>query len=146
MIKTNEMHFPVGMMCRLLSVSRSGYYAWKRRPTSIREQSTRLLKIEIKRVFEDEKGRAGAPRIARRLQDEGKPAGRHRIARIMKDNGWRAKAARKYKATTHSKHSLPVAPNLLGQDFSADKPDQKWVSDITYIWTEEGWLYLAGRA
>lgn len=130
-------------MCRLLLVSRGGYYAWKRRPPSAREQSARLLKIEIKRVFDDEKGRAGAPRIARRLQDEGKPAGRHRIARIMKDNGWRAKAARKYKATTNSKHSLPVAPNLLGQDFSADKPDQKWVSDITYIWTEEGWLYLA---
>jgi putative transposase len=143
MIKTNEMHFPVGMMCRLLLVSRSGYYAWKRRPPSVREQSNRLLKIEIKRVFDDEKGRAGAPRIARRLQDEGKPAGRHRIARIMKENGWRAKAARKYKATTNSKHSLPVAPNLLEQDFSADKPDQKWVSDITYIWTEEGWLYLA---
>jgi putative transposase len=143
MIKTNEMHFPAGMMCRLLLVSRSGYYAWKRRPPSVREQSNRLLKIDIKRVFDDEKGRAGAPRIARRLQDEGKPAGRHRIARIMKDNGWRAKAARKYKATTNSKHSLPVAPNLLGQNFSADKPDQKWVSDITYIWTEEGWLYLA---
>ena len=143
MIKMNEMHFPVGMMCRLLLVSRSGYYAWKRRPPSVMEQSNRLLKIEIKRVFDDEKGRAGGPRIARRLQDEGKPAGRHRIARIMKGNGWRAKAARKYKATTHSKHSLPVVPNLLGQDFSADKPDQKWVSDITYIWTEEGWLYLA---
>jgi len=111
--------------------------------TSVREQSNRLLKIDIKRVFDDEKGRAGAPRIARRLQDEGKPAGRHRIARIMKDNGWRAKAARKYKATTNSKHSLPVAPNLLEQNFMADKPDQKWVSDITYIWTEEGWLYLA---
>jgi len=143
MIKTNETHFPVGMMCRLLSVSRSGYYAWKHKPPSVREQSNRLLKIEIKRVFDDEKGRAGAPRIARRLQDEGKPADRHRIARIMKDNGWRAKAARKYKATTNSKHSLPVAPNLFEQDFSADKPDQKRVSDITYIWTEEGWLYLA---
>ena len=96
MIKTNEMHFPVGMVCRLLSVSRSGYYAWERRPPSVREQSNRVPKIEIKRVFDDEKGRAGAPRIARRLQGEGKPAGRHRIARIMKDNGWRAKAARKY--------------------------------------------------
>jgi putative transposase len=143
MIKTNEMHFPVGMMCRLLLVSRSGYYAWKRRPPSVREQSNRLLKIEIKRVFDDEKGRAGAPRIARRLKAEGMPAGRHRIARIMRDNGLRAKAARKYKATTNSKHSLPVAPNLLEQNFMADKPDQKWVSDITYIWTDEGWLYLA---
>jgi putative transposase len=125
MIKTNETHFPIGMMCRLLLVSRSGYYAWKHRPPSAREQLNRLLKIEIKRVFDDEKGRPGAPRIARRLQDEGKQAGRYRIARIMKDNGWRAKAARKYKATTNSKHSLPVAPNLLGQDFSADKPGQK---------------------
>lgn len=143
MIKTHETYFPAGMMCRVLLVSRSGYYAWKCRPPSVREQSDRLLKIEIKRVFDDEKGRAGAPRIAHRLQDEGKPAGRRRIARVMRDNGWRAKAARKYKATTHSKHSLPVAPNLLEQNFMADKPDQKWVSDITYIWTDEGWLYLA---
>ena len=143
MIKTNETHFPVGMMCRLLSVSRSGYYAWKHRPPSGREQSDRLLAAEIKRVFDDEKGRAGAPRIARRLEDEGKSAGRHRVARIMRGNGWRAKAARKYKATTNSKHSLPVAPNLLEQDFSADRPNQKWVSDITTIWTDEGWLYLA---
>jgi putative transposase len=143
MIKPNENDFPVCMMCSLLSVSRSGYYAWKHRPPSGREQSNRLLAAEIKRVFDDEKGRGGAPRVARRLQDEGTPAGRHRVARIMRDNGWRAKAARKYKATTNSKHSLPVAPNLLEQDFRADKPDQKWVSDITYIWTDEGWLYLA---
>lgn len=143
MIKANENRFCTGMMCRLLSVSRSGYYAWKRRPPSGREQARWLLTVEVKRVFDDEKGRSGAPRIARRLQDEGKVAGRHRVARIMRDNGWRAKAARKYKATTNSKHSLPVAPNLLEQDFSAVKPDQKWVSDITYIWTDEGWLYLA---
>lgn len=131
MIKANEDQFRTGMMCHLLSVSRSGYYAWKHKPPSAREQSDRLLAVEVKRVFDDEKGRPGAPRIARRLQDEGKPAGRHRIARIMKDNGWRAKAARKYKATTNSKHSLPVASNRLGQDFNADGPDQKWVSDIS---------------
>ena len=75
--------------------------------------------------------------------DEGKPASRHRVAKLMRDNGWRAKAAKKYKATTKSNHSLPVAPNLLKQNFRADVPNQKWVSDITYIWTEEGWLYLA---
>ena len=141
--RPNENDFPVCMMCSLLSVSRSGYYAWKHRPPTVREQSGRLLAAEIKRVFDDEKGRTGAPRIARRLQDEGKSAGRHRVARIMRDNGWRAKAARKYKATTNSKHSLPVAPNLLEQDFMADRPDQKWVSDITTIWTDGGWLYLA---
>jgi putative transposase len=102
-----------------------------------------LLKAEIKRVFDDEKGRSGSPRITRRLKEEGVSAGRHRIARIMRDNGWRAKAARKYKATTNSRHNLPVVPNLLGQNFTADAPNQKWVSDITYIWTDEGWLYLA---
>jgi putative transposase len=90
MIKTNEMHFPVGMMCRLLSVSRSRYYAWKHSPPSGREQSDWLLVAEIKRVFDDENGRAGAPRIARRIEDEGKSAGRHRVTRIMRGNGWRA--------------------------------------------------------
>ena len=97
MIKSNENQFGIGMMCRLLLVSRSGYYAWKHRPPSVREQSKRLLKIDIKRVFDDEQGRPGSPRVARRLKAEGKPTGRHRIARIMKDNGLRAKAARKYK-------------------------------------------------
>jgi putative transposase len=97
---------------------------------------------EVKRVFSDEKGRPGSPGVVRRLQAEGLSAGRHRVARIMRSNGLRAKAAKKYKATTNSKHTLPVAPNLLEQDFSADRPDQKWVSDITYIWTDEGWLYL----
>jgi transposase InsO family protein len=143
MIKGNEDHFLVGMMCRLLSVSRSGYYSWKNRPLSGREQANQKLLTEIKRVFDDEKGRPGSPRITLRLQEEGKPVSRHRVAKLMKDNGLRAKAARKYKATTNSNHSLPVAPNLLEQNFTADVPDQKWVSDITYIWTEEGWLYLA---
>ena len=143
MIKTNENQFPVGMMCRMLSVSRSGHYSWRDRPPSSRDQANRILAAEIKRVFDDEKGRPGSPRISRRRQEEGMPAGRHRVAKLMRDNGLRAKAAKKYKAATNSNHSLPVAPNLLEQNFTADAPDQKWVSDITYIWTEEGWLYLA---
>jgi len=143
MVKSNEEHFPVGMMCRLLSVSRSGYYRWKNRPLSGRDQANRMLTADIKRIFDDEKGRPGSPRISRRLQEEGKSASRHRVAKLMRDNGLRAKAAKKYKATTNSNHALPVAPNLLEQNFTADVPDQKWVSDITYIWTEEGWLYLA---
>jgi putative transposase len=142
MIKSNEEHFPVSMMCRLLSVSRSGYYAWKHRPHFDRDKANQLLASDIKRVFDDEKGRPGSPRITRRLQEEGKSVSRHRVAKIMRINGWRAKAAKKYKATTNSNHSLPVAPNRLEQNFTADAPDQKWVSDITYIWTEEGWLYL----
>jgi putative transposase len=143
MVKSNEEHFPVGMMCRLLSVSRSGYYSWKNRPLSGRDQANRILTADIKHIFDDEKGRPGSPRISRRLQEEGKSVSRHRVAKLMRDNGLRAKAAKKYKATTNSNHALPVAPNLLEQNFTADVPDQKWVSDITYIWTEEGWLYLA---
>ena len=143
MIKSNENQFPIGMMCRMLSVSRSGYYRWKQQPISDRSRANQLLTDDIKRIFDDEKGCPGSPRITQRLQAEGKSVGRHRVAKIMRDNGWRAKAAKKYKATTNSNHSLPVAPNLLEQNFEADLPDQKWVSDITYIWTDEGWLYLA---
>ena len=143
MIVDNERRFSTSMMCRLLLVSRSGYYAWRHRPASARDQSNRLLAVEAKRGFGDEKGRAGAPKAAHKLKAGGVPGGRHRVARIMRDNGLRAKAARKYKATTNSKRSLPVAPNLLGQNFLADKPGQKWVSDTTYVWTDEGWLYLA---
>jgi putative transposase len=142
-IQQHEKQFSVGLMCRLLVVSRSGYYQWKKRPPSKHNQAHEALATEVKRVFDDEKARAGSPRIAKRLKEEGHRASRHTVAKIMKTRGWRAKAARKYKATTNSNHSLPVAPNLLGQNFEAAAPDQKWVSDITYIWTDEGWLYLA---
>ena len=138
MIKANKNQFPVGMMCRMVSVSRSGYYDWKHRPHSDRDKANQFLANEIKRVFDDEKGRPSSPRMTRRLQEEGKSsASRYRVARIMRINGWREKAAKKYKATTNSNHSLPVAPNLLEQNFTADAPDQKWVSDIN--------LYLDGR-
>jgi transposase InsO family protein len=143
MIQVNIDLFPVNMMCRMLSVSRSGYYDWIHRPQSDRSQANKLLVDDIKRIFDDEKERSGSPRITKLLQEEGKSVGRHRVARIMRNNNWRAKAAKKYKATTNSNHTLPVAPNLLNQNFNADAPDQKWVSDITYIWTDEGWLYLA---
>jgi len=102
-----------------------------------------MLSVEIKKIFDEEKSRAGAPRITRRLHQQGEMVSRHRVARIMKENGWRAKAAKKFKATTNSNHHLPVAPNLLEQNFSAKMPNEKYVSDITYIWTDEGWLYLA---
>jgi putative transposase len=124
MIKGNEDHFSVAMMCRLLSVSRSEYYSWKNRPFSGRDQVNQELLAEIKRVFEDEKKRPGSPRISRWLQEEGKSASQHCVAKLMRANGLRAKAAKKYKATTHSNHSLPVPPNLLEQDFTADTPDQ----------------------
>lgn len=143
MIKKNTTHFTVRMMCKLLLVSVSGYYDWRDRPPSLQAQKNAELSVKIKKIFDEEHSRAGAKRIAKRLKAEGAPASRHRIARIMRAHGWRAKAAKKYKATTNSNHNLPVAPNLLQQNFTASQPNEKYVSDITYVWTEEGWLYLA---
>lgn len=143
MIQGHEDEFEVRMMCGALDVSPSGYYDWKRRPASARAQAHVRLAADIQRVFEDEKGHAGAPRITQRLKAEGQRVGRERVAKIMRRHGWRAKGARKYKATTNSRHNLPVAPNRLEQNFEATRRDEKWVSDITYVWTEEGWLYLA---
>ena len=143
MIKDNQDRFSIHMMCRVLSTSSSGYYSWLDRPLSLRGKANAELANQIKAMFDKEKQRAGAKRIAKRLTAAGTPVGRHRVARIMRLHGWRAKAARKYKATTNSNHTLPVAPNLLQQNFAASRPNEKWVSDITYIWTDEGWLYLA---
>lgn len=143
MIKQNQKQFPVRLMCRILLVSPSGFYDWRDRPASKCEQKNIKLADEIKKSFDEQKSRAGAKRITLRLREKGVKVGRHRVARIMRKNGWRAKAAKKYKATTNSNHKLPVASNLLQQNFNALKPNEKWVSDITYIWTNEGWLYLA---
>jgi len=143
MIRRHEQAHAVLMMCRLLEVSRSGYYDWRSRPPSARAEANRCLMEDIQRVFTAHKGRSGAPRITAQLRTEGQRLGKKRVARLMQSDGLRAKAARKYKATTNSNHNLPVAPNLLEQDFTATAPNQKWVSDITYIATDEGWLYLA---
>lgn len=143
MIKENIDQYSVKLMCRLLSVSPSGYYDWLDRPLSSLSEANAILAAKIKAIFDEEHSRAGAKRIAKRLRREGMSVGRHRVARIMRLHGWRAKAARKFKATTNSNHKLPVAPNLLQQNFAACRPNEKWVSDITYVWTEEGWLYLA---
>lgn len=143
MIKSHSHDFDIRMMCRLLEVSSSGYYDWVERQPSQREQENENLTIQIKQQFDIHKKRSGAIRITKDLQKTGQKVGKNRVAKIMRQNGWRAKGARKFKATTNSKHNLPVAPNLLEQNFEASHPNQKWVSDLTYIWTNEGWLYLA---
>lgn len=143
MIKDHSFRYSVVLMCRVLSVSTSGYYAWLNRKPSTRSQQNAALTEQIEEAFEAEKGRAGAVRLTKRLHSEGIFVGKNRVARLMRHNGLRARAAKKYKATTNSNHSLPVAPNVLEQDFEASKPNEKWVSDITYIRTDEGWLYLA---
>jgi putative transposase len=142
-IRQHEPMYPVCMMCRALTVSRSGYYEWRGRAPSLRAQLRKQLDGRVRNAFEAEKARIGSPRVTQRLQAQGHTAGHNQVAESMARQGLRAKGARKFKATTNSNHSLPVAENLLMQNFEADRPNQKWVSDITYIATDEGWLYLA---
>jgi transposase InsO family protein len=137
-MKAHEDEFSVRLMCRVLSVSPSGYYAWRSRKPSNRAQAREALAAKVKETFAARKGRDGSPRLSRRLG-----VGRRQVAESLRRQGLRAKAAKKFKATTNSNHSLPVAENLLQQDFTAQRPNQVWVGDITYIDTDEGWLYLA---
>jgi len=134
---------PVKKMCHLFKASRSGYYAWSKQRQSIRLQSDERMLEEIRKSYEIGRGSYGSPRITTDIRERGHVCGKNRIARLMRLNGIAARTKRKFKATTNSRHSLPVAPNLLQRQFAASEPDKAWVSDITYIWTEAGWLYLA---
>ncbi len=136
--------YPISKMCEVLKVSRSGYYAWLKRKPSKREIENTRLEVAIRAEHYAQKERYGPSRLKTVLDEKGFKAGECRIRRIRKKLGLRCKQKKKYKATTDSKHNLPVYPNLLKQDFSATSPNEKWISDITYINTEEGWLYLAG--
>jgi putative transposase len=126
-----------------MNVSRSGYYAWIKRPESNREIQNRKLLKKIRYVYKVSRGTYGSPRITRALKKQGINCGKNRVARLMRDNGIAGKTKRKYKATTNSNHNYPVAENILKQKFNAEHPNQIWVADITYIPTDEGWLYLA---
>ena len=127
----------------MLSIERSGYYAFLKRIPSKRELSNKQLDEKIILLFEKHHHRYGAPRLTDELKDQGEVCSQNRVARRLKHLKLRAKAKRKFKVTTDSKHNLPVADNLLNRDFTAERPNQKWCGDITYIWTNEGWLYLA---
>jgi len=142
-IRDHREEFRVWVMCRVLLVSRSGYYAWLVRPESERSRSNRFLVSQIRMAHQRSRKSYGSPRITDELNDSGIACGRHRVARLMRPHGIRAKTVKKYKATTNSKHPLPVAENLLARDFTVSRPNAVWVADLTYIWTEEGWLYLA---
>lgn len=143
LIDANKASAPIDRMCVLLNVSVSGYYAWRSRGASRRQLDDMVLLAHIRSQFELSNETYGSPRMHAELCEEGVSAGRHRVARLMRDNGLKALQKRRWKKTTDSQHSGPVAPNLLDQDFTCDGPDQKWGSDISYVWTAEGWLYLA---
>jgi putative transposase len=102
-----------------------------------------VLLAHVRSAFRESKGTYGSPRMTRELQDQGLPIGRRRTARLMRENGLKARQKRRFKRTTDSHHAFPIAPNLIEQDFSAERPNQKWNADISYVWTNEGWLYLA---
>ncbi|WP_338846235.1 IS3 family transposase [Massilia sp. W12] len=131
-------------MCAVLDVSISGYRAWKRGGTPERKRlkDAQMLAV-IRAIHAELKGAYGSPRIVRELRKRGFSAGKERVERLMRNNGIRARHKRRYKVTTDSRHSLPVAANLLARNFTPAAPNQVWTSDITYLWTDEGWLYLA---
>jgi transposase InsO family protein len=131
------------MMCRLLQVSASGYYAWRARPESSRAERDRELMPKIRRVHEASKGVYGSPRVHAELVAEGVPVGRHKVARLMRLERLRGCPKRRFRATTQRDPAHPVAQNLLKQNFHAKAPNELWASDITYISTAQGWLYLA---
>ena len=130
-------------MCRVFGFAPSTYYGWERSQQSEHAIRDAELLDAIRRIFAKFRGRYGAPRIQAELASEGIGVSRKRVARLMREAGLKAKGKRKYKPTTDSNHTLPVAPNLLQRDFHTDRPDAVWVSDITYIWTRQGWMYLA---
>ncbi len=141
-IKAYRSAFRVEEMCKTLDVSRSGYYKWCNKKPGKREEENNMLLKKIRYIFKDHKELYGYPRITAELKAQGKKYNKKRIARLMSNNDMRAKTKKRFKITTNSKHNNPVAPNLL-PELNITGPNQAWVSDITYVWTGEGWEYLA---
>jgi transposase InsO family protein len=142
-IKDNLSKYWLQPMLNVLGVAKSGYYAWLKRPKSTRMLENEKLEVSIEAVYKESREISGSLKVQYGLKKLGINASRPRIARIMKARGWRGKSNRKYRVTTNSKHSLGFFENRLDRAFGAEKPNQKWVSDITYLPTSEGWLYLA---
>lgn len=142
-IEVEKAHYPVRMLCRVLSVARSGYYAWQRRPESQHAREDKALAVKLKVFYQVNREVYGSPRMHLEMNAQGFEVGRNRIARLMREHGLVATRPKRFKKTTDSSHSQPVAENLLDRKFDVPGPNRAWVTDITYIWTWEGWLYLA---
>jgi putative transposase len=142
-IEEHKHEFPIVVMCGVLVVSESGFYAWRKRPTCRRKQEDAHLLQEIQQVFKTHQSRYGSPRIYRDLHDEGIKCSRKRVARLMREEELSARSKRRRVITTKRDETHPVALNILNRDFQAEEPNKKWVTDITYIPTKQGWLYLA---
>jgi transposase InsO family protein len=143
-VREHRRRWPVDLMCRVLKVSRSGYYGWRQRTPSRRARRTAELLTKIRRTHQENRQLYGSPRVHRALLIEGESVSRNTVAKLMRQAKIRAKRRRRFvPRTTDSAHQKPVADNLLERDFTATAPDRKWVADITYILTDQGWLYLA---
>jgi putative transposase len=143
LIDAEKANFPLELMCRVAEVSRSGFYAWQRRPKSKRAVQDEKLTKEIEKVFASNSRRYGSPRIHKALKADGHDVSRKRVARLMQEQGIEARPQRNFRVTTDSNHDSAIAPNLLERRFDVTKANSVWASDITYIKTGEGWLYLA---
>ena len=142
-IDDQRLEFDLEVMVRMLEVSKSGFYDWQGRPQSHRDEADNELLKTIEEIHTSSKGRYGAPRVHAELRARGAPGSKKRVARLMRSRGLRGKTRRKFKSTTDSKHKFPIAENKLERNFIAEKPDQKWLADITYLPTLEGCLFLA---
>lgn len=143
-IQNHSLLFPVAKMASILEVHRSSYYRWCKKSNNrdrARKNEQKIIK-EIMAIQKDTRFSYGTPRITKELKNRSMPVNHKKVARLLRENNLNHRAKKRFKNTTDSRHALPVAPNVLNRDFSASAPNQKWVSDITYIWTSEGWLYL----
>ena len=141
-IRRHAGAFPIGLMCRVLEVARTGYYAWRQRPPSRRSQRDSELRVRIRAIHAQSRGRYGRPRIHRALQRHQVPCSPKRVARLMRLDGLRGKRRHRYRATTQA-DGTPPAPNRLQRHFQVAGPNRVWASDVTACWTRQGWLYLA---
>jgi putative transposase len=142
-IRAEKANHRISTMCRVLEVSRSGYYVWLDRPAPTRVAANVELTATIREVHRKSRSTYGSPRVHRELQSRGRSVSRKRVARLMRAGGIEARRKRQFRTTTDSTHGQPVSPNLLGRNFEVDAPNRAWATDITYIRTVEGWLYLA---
>ena len=142
-IQEHDRRYPIRLTCRTLVVSPAGYYAWRSRPESHRAVSARTLLSAIRVIHQESRETYGSPSIWDALLKQGHCVGEHRVARLMRQAGLRAKTVKKWRATTQSQHRFPVAANTLDRQFTVESPNRVWAGDLTYVWTTEGWLYLA---
>ena len=143
LIDAKRAGVPIETACSVLNVSVSGYYAWTKRKASTRQTDDMIMLAHIRAEFSTSNETYGSPRMHAELTESGLAIGLHRVARLMSDNGLKARQKTRFKKTTDSDHGGPVATNVLDQDFTAEGPNEKWGVDISYVWTAEGWLYLA---